>query len=253
MAQLAPAELERRLRVDEHTASLVNRDPAPVTISAHGTAHDALRGVGEIVPQSTTRPPEHYRVVYDFDTLVGRDQLHRPTVVHIDLLANGNYPFSEPVCRVVGIKVPWTPHFDPSWPICLGQGWSSNGQQLLVYLVAHIARLLNFDEPAPGNGYHGYNAAAIDWWMNVHRCRPLNPDLLYPQVDPNAAAGAAPTRFGRAGGRFSRVVAPTLLLAQPPVASAAGQQRVVFAPVASVAPVAPLTPQAGRFRPVGRA
>jgi hypothetical protein len=202
MAKLDNAALERRLRLDERTMALVNVDPAPIRVTAHAGADAARRGTNAIEPGSTASAPEHYRVAFDFDTLTGRDVRHRPTVVHIDVLGNRNYPFSEPVCRVTGTPLPWTPHFDANWPICIGDGWDTSGKALLVDLVVHIAKLLNFDEPPPRPGYHGYNGAAIEWWVS-RGCRPLDPNLRYPTVDPNAVAGRT-VRFQQHGGnRFS--------------------------------------------------
>ncbi|WP_445147768.1 hypothetical protein [Baekduia sp. Peel2402] len=252
MARLSSGQLDSRLRVDERTSALINEDPAPIMITAHATAHDAMRGSAVIPAESTTRPPEHYRVVYDFETLVAPDRRSRPTIVHIDLLANGNYPFTEPICRVVGSKVPWTPHFDANWPICLGHGWSAHGDKLLVDLIVHIARLLNFDEPQPVEGYHGFNAAALQWWTgNGHR--PLDPDLRLPIIDPNAASGRAP-------GRIRPLRTSRFRPVEDPRGSSTPALRR-FAPAgAPEAPVrdAVLIPAAhasiggSRFRPVGR-
>src|ERR1044072_2471489 len=147
--RLTPAELERRLRLDERMMALVNADEAPVRVTGHRSAADARSGA-KPVPPGSRAPPEHYRVTYDFDTLCGRGRRRKPTIVHIDLMANGNYPFSEPVCRTLGKSTPWTPHFHEFYPICLGAGWPSQtapdaGQSLAVDLVVHIAKLLNFD------------------------------------------------------------------------------------------------------------
>lgn len=203
--QLSAAARESRLRLDERTMALINIDPAPIRVSGHRNAPDAKTGANAIVPGSGP-VPEHYRVIYGFDTLSGPGIRQKPTVVHIDLLANGNYPFSEPVCRTVGKVTPWTPHFHHVYPVCIGAGWPQQasteaGRSLAVDLVLHIAKLLNFDEPAPKPGYHGYNEAAIDWWRTEHGCRPLNPALRYPNIDPNAAVGQAGERFQAAVSR----------------------------------------------------
>ena len=242
--RLNAAELERRLRLDERMMALINTDPAPMRVSAHRTANDARRGVNAIACGSGPAP-EHYRVVYAFDTLSARDVRHSPTVVHIDLLANGGYPFSEPVCRTVGVT-PWTPHFSSHYPICIGDGWPDQtarnaGTKLAVDLAVHIARLLNFDEPRPKPGYHGYNGAAIDWWRRAHDCRPLNPNLRYPIIDPNDPGTIGPargTRIGPAGGRFAPRVLPV-----PVPAAHAVRFTAVKAPARTTA-------DPGRFAPV---
>lgn len=187
--------LERRLRLDESTMALVNVNLAPIRVTAHRSAADARSGVRPIASGSGAAP-EHYRVIYEFETLRGPGLRHRPTIVHFDLMANGSYPFSEPICRTVGEVTPWTPHFHEVYPICIGAGWPKQtapdaGEALAVDLVRHIAKLLNFDEPLPAAGYSGYNGPAIDWWRKQNRCRPLNPGLLYPNIDPNEPDGGS--------------------------------------------------------------
>jgi hypothetical protein len=200
MPRYSPEELTQRLRLDERTMALVNLDPAPVSVSAHRTAADAYAGTNPVTPGTAGAPPEHYRVVYDFPTLIAKGRFHRPTVVHFDLLGNGGdgYPFAEPICRVVGDQVPWTPHFHRVHPICIGAGWRTDGKTLAVDLLVHVQKLLNFDEPKPTPGYDGWNADAIRWWTREHGCKPLDPSLRYPVVDPNRTSGTGGRRFARA-------------------------------------------------------
>lgn len=256
MPRLNAAQLARRLRLDERQAAAINNDAAPITVTAHASADDAKTGRNPIPPDSTPNAPEHYRVIYAFDTLIGPDRRSKPTVVHIDLRAGGNYPFSEPVCKALG-QLPWTPHFSATWPICLGRGWRNDGKQTLDDLIVHIAKLLNFDEPKPTVGYHGYNGEAIRWWRN-HGYRPLDPDLRYPVIDPNGVPGAGtspnqrrvqrvstpgPVRNGRP--RFT----PTSDTQHEAVGTPAHRR---FARPGDIAPPAPATTGGPRrFRPAG--
>jgi hypothetical protein len=224
VARYTPAQLNQRLRLDEATMALVNVDPAPVHVTAHRTAADAWAGSNAIEPGTTEAPPEHYRVVYDFPTLRAKDRYHRPTIVHFDLLGNGadGYPFKEPICRVIGEVVPWTPHFHRTFPICIGSGWRADGKTPAVDLLVHIQKLLNFDEPEPAPGYDGWNAEAIRWWTREQGCRPLDPNLRYPVIDPNRAEGRGGPRFGRASDR-----GPDRFAARP---HAGTQARARFTP-----------------------
>lgn len=219
MSRLLAQERHDRLRLDERTLALVNVDSAPISISAHASAADARTGHNPVGVRATAVPPTHYRVVFDFDTLAAPAKTLRPTVVHIDLTANGDYPFKEPVCRVVGDVVPWTPHFHPAYPICIGSGWSHDGRTLAVDLVTHIAKLLNFDEPRPTPGYEGWNGAAIRWWINEHDCRPLDPTLRYPVIDPNLANRRGARRIAAAARPAGRVT-PTPPARRPRVTAA---------------------------------
>lgn len=242
--RLTAAALERRLRLDESTMALVNVNLAPIRASGHRNADDARSGARAITSGSGAAP-EHYRVIYDFDTLRGPGLRHRPTIVHLDLMANGSYPFSEPVCRTVGDVTPWTPHFHEIHPICIGAGWPRQtapdaGQALAVDLVRHIAKLLNFDEPPPAAGYSGYNGPAIDWWRGQHDCLPLNAGLRYPEIDPNQP--------GESQGRVPQPVAAPLA-ARFKVVPRAGRTSAVARPRFGGA--APTTAK-DRFVAVGR-
>ena len=222
--------------------ALVNVDPAPLSVSAHTSAADARAGRNAVAPGTTDAPPTHYRVTFDFDTLSSAGARHRPTIVHIDLTANGDYPFKEPVCRVIGDATPWTPHFHPVHPICIGAGWSRDGRTLAVDLVTHIAKLLNFDEPRPTPGYEGWNAAAIRWWVEEHKCRPLDSNLRYPVIDPNAAPGTRGQRVAAATRHAPRVAAAGTRGAEgtggPRVLPAAARPRVRPATRGRVVPAA---------------
>lgn len=178
---LSPAERIARLRVDHRTISLLDAADCPIQITGHLSAEDA-RASRAPVPVGDLNPPSHYRVVYEFDTLRDRGKRHRPTVVHVAPLANGDYPRSEPSAWVISDVIPWTPHFAANVPICHGgHVWAPN-RTLLVDYIIHIGKLLNFDEPPPIPGYHGYNEAAVAYWRDTMQLNPLDPDLRFPTI-----------------------------------------------------------------------
>jgi hypothetical protein len=178
-APLTPVERRERQRADHRLLAALDADNCPIRVSGHRTAED-VRANRAPVSVDDPVPPDHYRVVYDFDTLRGPGRRHRPTVVHVAPLANGAYPTTAPSAWVVSKVIPWTPHFAANVPICHGTHvWIANRTQLVDY-VTHIGKLLNFDEPPPTPGYHGYNGAAVAYWHDTMRLRPLDPDLRFP-------------------------------------------------------------------------
>src|SRR5262249_17942058 len=98
-----------------------------------------------------------------------------------DISSNG-YPFDQPRVLVVSQPIPWNPHVQPgSGVVCIGEGWeAARGRMTLVELVAHVARILNCDEPDRGTAYVGWNSAAISYWRRELGCQPLNPGIRYP-------------------------------------------------------------------------
>ncbi len=180
-ATLTPAEQIDRQRADHRMIGALDASPAPIFATGHRSAED-VRANRNPVPVGDRTPPGHYRVVYDFDTLRGPGRRHRPTVVHVAPLANGAYPTTPPSAWVISEVVPWTPHFAANVPICHGgHVWTPNKTQLVDYVV-HIGKLLNFDEPPPIPGYHGYNRQAVDYWRDQMQLRPLDPDLRLPTI-----------------------------------------------------------------------
>lgn len=223
---LTPTELLERQRTDQKMVGALDASDCPISITGHRSADDARTGRSPVTFDDGS-PATHYRVTYDFDTLIAPAKRHRPTVVQVSPLANGAYPASPPSSWVVSEHVPWTPHFAANVPICHGgHVWIPYRTQLVDYVV-HIGKLLNFDEPPPAPGYHGYNGAAIAYWRDTLRFAPLDPDLRFPRIHAEdvllagrftavtspssngrfAAAVAAPGRFkpapSRAPGRFA--------------------------------------------------
>lgn len=178
---LSPAERTERLRTDYRTIELLDAADCPIRVTGHRSAADA-RADRNPVPPGDAAPPTDYRVVYEFDTLRGPGVRHQPTVVHVAPLANGDYPTTPPTAWVVGGVIPWTPHFAANVPVCHGgHVWTPN-RTLLVDYIVHIGKLLNFDEPKPIPGYHGYNAAAVAYWGDEMTFQPLDPELRFPSI-----------------------------------------------------------------------
>jgi hypothetical protein len=233
---LTPAERIERQRTDHRLMAALDRADCPIRVSGHRTAEQARSGEAPVSVGDPT-PPAHYRVVYDFDTLSGPGRRYRPTVIHIAPLASGDYPALPPGAWVVGEVIPWTPHFAANVAVCHGAHvWIPNRTQVVDYAI-HLGKLLNFDEPPPVPGYHGYNRQAVAYWRSTMALRPLDPELRFPQIRAEdvssadlAAPGVAPApgRFGRAepstssGGRFRAADAALVVGGR---FSAAGQER----------------------------
>ncbi len=180
-SQLTPAELLSRQRGDHKLVAALGDSACPIRVTGHRTGEDVRANRSPVAPGERT-PPAHYRVVYDFDTLRGPGMRHRPTVVHVAPNASGSYPATAPSAWVISDVVPWTPHFAANVPICHGSHvWLANRTQLVDYII-HLGKLLNFDEPPPSPGYHGYNSAAIAYWRTKMRLRPLDPTLQFPTI-----------------------------------------------------------------------
>jgi len=154
------------------------------TVSAHRSLDDAMASRGGIATSGEGHLARFYRVEYRIRTLVGAGTYANSTTVVIDLLANGNYPLSEPACWVVSRPMPWSPHFREGSVICLGELWKeAKGEILLGHLLSHVAKLLNYDEVARGGGYVGWNAEAIRYWEHELGGKPITPGIVYPVPD----------------------------------------------------------------------
>lgn len=202
----APHSVLTRRRNDQVLIEKLNASACPIDVTAHRSTADARRGASPVAI-GDPRPPAAYRATYRFDTLTGPGKRHRPTVIVIDPVANGDYPATEPVASVVG-PAPWTPHFANGIAVCHGHRfWVPNRTQLVDFVI-HLGRLLNFDEPPPNASYAGYNRAAIEWWRRELDYGPLDPDLTFPVIDPTEALAPRRRRFGAAAPAGRRVGRP---------------------------------------------
>ena len=189
MPKLNPEELQSRLRFDWRIAQGIT---SPLlAIQAFKSMPDLNRRKNPISGLQDAHRAVSYLVEYRIRSLVGKGKFHQRFDVSIDLLAGGNYPYSEPQCFVISQPIPWSPHFLPSkGAICLGELWtSSRGSITLGHLILHIAKLLNFDEPDRESSYGGWNAEAVNYWRQVMKRQPVTPGLVYPALPPELTHG----------------------------------------------------------------
>jgi hypothetical protein len=218
----SPEQVLNRRRQDHVLLEELNRSECPISVSGHHSVADARSGA-DPMPVGAGNPPRAYRATYEFDTLIGPGERHRPTVIVVDHLANGDYPAGEPVANVIG-PAPWTPHFANGVPVCHGHRlWVPNRTQLVDYVI-HVGRLLNFDEPRPAPGYSGYNAEAIAWWASELDYEPLDPSLEFPAIEPTEVLARRPARFAPAGA--GQVAAAPRLRAAPSASRLIGAPAV---------------------------
>lgn len=174
-------DIQSRLRFDYQIVSLMS---SPLMrVEAYRNVDDLRARREAVTSVSDGHLATHYRVEYNIRTLVNRGRYSDQTTVHFDLFANNNYPHTEPSCFVVDSEMPWSPHFWKGYPVCIGNIWEqADGSMLLGQLLIHIAKLVNFDEPAHTPGYEGYNGEAIEYWETVLGRRPITANLRYPKL-----------------------------------------------------------------------
>jgi hypothetical protein len=191
MPRLSQDEIHTRLRLDYKAVMRMQRPTMQVT--AYRSVDDVKARRRPITAEADGHLATHYLAEYRMRTLSGPDRYFDRTLVHFDLLANGNYPFSEPSCWVLSSPMPWSPHFKEGFPICLGEIWrEANAKILLGHLLIHIAKLLNFDEVARGGGYQGWNPEAIQYWRERLHERPVTPGFVYPVLPFDVVHGLLP-------------------------------------------------------------
>ncbi len=193
MPRLNPSQRRERLQFDYEV--VMPMCSALMNVSAYRSMDDASCGRSPIQSLRRGHQARVYAVTYQIPTMIGPGQTHVGTTVVFDLLAKGNYPYSEPVAGVVSRPIPWSPHFHQrSGAVCLGDGWSrAKRGMLFAQLAVHVARLLNWDEPHRPN-YAGWCGAAARYWEQVMNCRPITPNLLYPQLPQHITHGATPAQ-----------------------------------------------------------
>lgn len=179
MAKLTPAQRQDRLRFDY---LVVSKMQSPfMSVTAYRSVEEMKARRNPIGSRDEGHLALHYIADYKIKTLIGEDRYSSGTSIHFDLLAKGDYPFSEPNCWVISNDIPWTPHFTKGETVCLGEIWKeSKGSMLLGHLLVHVAKLLNFDEIPRSPNYNGYNGAAVRYWRTKLNMQPITPGLAYP-------------------------------------------------------------------------
>ncbi len=189
MAKLSPEELRNRLRFDWN---IMQQMKSPlVTIRAFGSMSDLASRIRPILNGEEGHKAVAYLVEYRIRSLIDTGKFHDRFDVSMDLLAGGNYPFSQPACFVVSEPIPWSPHFLPgNGAVCLGELWAAaKGDITAAHLLIHIAKLLNFDESDREASYGGWNAKAVHYWRHVMKRQPITAGLPYPVIPPEFTHG----------------------------------------------------------------
>jgi hypothetical protein len=212
MPRLSQDELHERLQLDSRVVMRMHGPTMKVT--AYRSVDDVHARRRPLTAEGDGHLATHYLAEYHMRTLSGPDRYCDRTLVHLDLLANGNYPFSEPSCWVLSSPMPWSPHFKEGNPICLGEIWREANAILLGHLLIHIAKLLNFDEVARGNSYQGWNPEAIKYWRERLHERPVTPGFVYPALPLDVVHGLLPegSVFRPGASHKARPLDPTLFV-----------------------------------------
>ena len=204
MARYSETQRRTRLGFDFLACTEMARRSNLLTLEAYASPGDLRARKHAITDPANGHRAVHYLAIYHpLKTLRGAGQFMDSTTIHIDVLANANYPFSPPASWVIG-PMPWSPHFKQGTVICIGDLWDVRGTTLLAHLVRHHARLLNWDERARGGGYVGWNGEAIAWHRKHYGDRPLTDGLVYPELPTEVVYGVESTPMFKAGRRGTR-------------------------------------------------
>ncbi|QDU52113.1 ubiquitin-conjugating enzyme family protein [Gimesia panareensis] len=180
MPHLTKTQLASRLRYDFQVVKSI--EGPMIQVSAYCSVSDLKRKHNAITEVEAAGEATHYLIEYHIKSLKTKGKFHSKWLCHVDLLAEGSYPFSKPVAHIVSKPIPWSPHFlRKVGLICLGDNFwqNKNGDTLLYHLVIHVAKLLNFDEPYR-EWYSGWNREAVQYWGSVLKGQPITPGLIYP-------------------------------------------------------------------------
>src|ERR1044071_4080863 len=115
-------DLQSRLRFDYQVVTEM-RTPL-MMVKAYRSLEDMEDEIDPISSTDEGHLATYYRVVYHITTLAGPGRYSNKTTVDFHLLANNNYPVSEPACFATSDPIPWSPHFHPTTgEVCLGKIW----------------------------------------------------------------------------------------------------------------------------------
>ena len=182
MTQLSRENRRSRLALDYRAFARAKPCDA-VSVTAHTSLEALEKGRPAAPDQGEAGLAEFYCAQFKFPILTGAGTTTKTPVVAVFDASHVGYPYASPGARILSRPLPWSPHVHVTGSLCIGPMWrDSNGRLLLIQLVAHCARFLNCDEPDPGAGYNGWNAAAIEYWRTTMNRQPLNPGLVYPTL-----------------------------------------------------------------------
>jgi hypothetical protein len=214
MARYSDTQRRARISFDFVSCTEMARRSELLTLEAYATPDDLRARRRVLTDAGDGHRAVHYLATYHpLKTLCGAGKFMDRTTIHIDLLANANYPFSPPASWVTS-QMPWSPHFKSGTVVCIGDLWDSRGTTLLAHLIRHHARLLNWDERARGGGYVGWNGEAIAWHRRNYGDRPLTPGLVYPELPTEVVYGVEAAPIFSTGRRANRRSAPPQVDAQ---------------------------------------
>ncbi|MBB5955822.1 hypothetical protein FHS29_002403 [Saccharothrix tamanrassetensis] len=150
---------------------------------AYRTSWELEKRINPIRHDEDAAQAKKYRFLLRVPTLVSATEWAAETEIGIDVDVV-DYPRRQPNTFILSTHTPWSPHFKPGAPVCIGaESWEArNGHVVLGDLVVHLQRLLNWDEKGRGSGYQGWNGAAIDHHRRVLGGRPLNASVVYAQL-----------------------------------------------------------------------
>jgi hypothetical protein len=180
VGRLSFRKLRRRRSLDYRL--LQNTRTDLWSFAAYRNGGDWSRGARPIVDPAQGGDAGFYVVDYGIATLTGPGPQIARTTIGFDTTASPSYPFSEPLVSVLSRPIPWSSHFHPTnGVVCLGAIWrEAQGKMSLAALIAHVGRLLNFEEPPHRDP--GFNPAAIAYWNDTLGCRPITPGLSFPAI-----------------------------------------------------------------------
>ncbi len=204
--RLPPGQLRSRLAYDHRVLlAMAGRE---TTLCSYRTSADAHAGRGQVPTPNEADPAQCFVLEVKVPTLVGPRKLSPSTTLRIDASGDG-YPFRAPVVWHHSGPMPWNAHFGKGAPVCIGgDAWSNQGTTLIGHLVVHLAKLLNWDEPARTSVYPGYNRAAALYHQEHYGLnRPLDVDANYPEVPTSLLYGDEPAP--PASPRFSGRTTPS--------------------------------------------
>lgn len=231
---LSATQLQKRLAFD---AAICRSLASPLLTLTGYTGMEEMRA-GQVANEAQEKAGRvvYYTLRLAFPVLVGPGPTTSSVTCVVDLLAGGNYPWTEPAVTIISRPLPFSSHVHPkTGSFCVGPWWNrARGSALLGQLVVHFLHIMNMDEPE--HDHEGWQPAANAYWRRTMQSKPLNPGLQYPTLDETITHG---------------VKKPAEKASERAASPSSSGFRPIAAPSASANPVfkAVISPP-GFFRPV---